>query len=347
MNKIIYLLIFTLLANIALVSAYSHLDINKVDITTGGDSLLSTTSDTGTIKAEAGQDIRVKIRLENTYSESTNNDITDVDVVATLEGIDDGSDVTDSTTTDVLAGTERSVTLSLEIPDDASADQTYYLRITADGKDNTTSQSDKKTYELEITKEKGRIEITELNVNDGDCSEDTTMHISIENSGRDSEAIDLEVTSDFGTIFTDSFDLDGIDDTDNTYSESERIDLSGIGDGTYEVTAVARYNDQEVEETTEFTVTCHRETMQQNDIYNEPEYVAPIRSAADRSFLYNTGEQPVDVVLPPQIPTFDSPKPAPQQTSTLTYVALFFANIAILVFIILLAMPLYDTYKNK
>jgi hypothetical protein len=348
MHKIIYILIVLAIANAFTVfAANSHLDIDRVEVIAGDKTILSTGSSSGTLKVDPGDELEIRVRLKNTYSESTYNDISDVRVAANIDDLG----LSDSDTTSVNAGTHRTVTLRLDIPDDAKGSQSYYLEITADGRDeNNTIQEDRATYELEVNREYSEININEFTIGDGECDSTANMRIELENNGEQDEDVELEINAGGERLYSEDFTIQSISD-DNTYTRNKHVPVSGLDDGTYTATLTVNYNDKEEKQTTEFTVTCDRvleSTYYSSDTEDRtveeatPAYTNPKR---DLSFLYTPEVQPVEVVLPPPMPRLPS-LPAPRESAFGT-VVLLLANIAILIFIVLLVIPLYEEYKEK
>jgi hypothetical protein len=150
MKKTILVVLLVFLASVLTAAAGSKLDIDNVEITSGTKTL--TTGTSGSFKVTQGDEIRIKVKLENTYSDSSDNDIEDVNVIATIRDIDDGDDIEDEVDeTYVRADGFKTVTLELDIPSDADPDQSYDLEITAKGTDaNGTVQQDDADFEIEI-----------------------------------------------------------------------------------------------------------------------------------------------------------------------------------------------------
>jgi hypothetical protein len=350
MKRLILLAVFMLILCSAGVLAESKLQISKVEITSGDNTLLSTSSASGNFDAEAGDDLKVKVRLENRFSESTHTDINDITVKATMEGL---GDTDQETALSVRADGERTVTLRFEIPDDASSYDSYYLTITASGTDeNGSLQEDEASYDVEITGgDEGELDITDLNMDDVQCDEDGTLDIKVENNGNGDEQ-DVQLTariSGIGTVWEEEFDVDA----DDTYSKSKRLDLTGLSEGTHTVTLMLEYGDnEEVEEETDFRVEgcgSGRESYDyefdeyyttetpRKEVVTEP-YRNPNR---DLSFLYKPAVQPVVLEMPPAAPMLKM-QPATQKESGFSMFVLALANIAILIFILLLVMSIYN-----
>ncbi len=334
---------------VATALADSKLQISKVEITSDDTTLLSTSSNSGNFDAEAGDDLKVKIKLENRFSESTHTDIKDIKVTATIEGLGE-SDESDSLS--IRADGERTVTFRMEIDEDTSSYESYYLVITATGVDeNGAVQEDEASYDVEITGgDEGDIEITELDMDDVECNEDGTLDIEIENEGEyDEEEVQLTARiSGLGVVWEDEIDIDA----DDTYTKSKNIDLTGLSSGTHTATLTIEYSDEEIEEETEFRVegcgSDRRSTDYEFDEYyttsrttkkevvTEP-YTNPNR---DLRFLFTPEVQPVELYMPP--PTPSVPRAPVQRESNLSIIVLLLANIALIIFIALILKSVYN-----
>jgi hypothetical protein len=153
MNKTMLVVLLVFLASILAAvanAASTKLEIDKVEITSGSSTLKTGT--TGNFKVNQGQELRIKVKLENLYSDSSDNDIEDVAVSARIRDIDDGDDLEESyDDTYMRADGYKTVTIELEIPEDADTDQSYDLEITAEGTDqNGTLQTDEAYFEIEV-----------------------------------------------------------------------------------------------------------------------------------------------------------------------------------------------------
>ncbi|MBU2561388.1 MAG: hypothetical protein KKD17_03755 [Nanoarchaeota archaeon] len=356
MHKLIYILIFTLLANaVAVMAASSHLEIDKVEITSDGSTVLSTSSSSGSFDVEPGQELSIKVILENTYDDKTDNDIEEVEVTARIEGIDDGDDISDeSDTVTVRAEGKKTIKLKLKIPKDASSYESYDLEITAVGEDqNGTEQSDEAVFDVDVEREEHQIVLERLQMSNMYCERDATIRIELQNIGEeDEEDVELKVISDqLGTVFSDTFDLPSIDDDeeDNIYSETKRLDLDGLSPGSHTLTIRVLYDDgmERIEKELDFRVEeCGRkaDTGRYEEETGEEmpldRYSNPNR---DLRFLFGPAEQEVVVQMAPQMPKAPQPpRPAALKESAFSIVVLVLANIAIILFIALLLLTLYN-----
>ncbi|MBN1544630.1 hypothetical protein JW898_04160 [Candidatus Woesearchaeota archaeon] len=264
MHKLTYLMVlFTVLLAASAIGASSRLDIDKVEILSGTKTLTSGTG--GSFKVTQGDEIRVRVKVKNTYSESSHNDIDELSVVARIRDIDDGDDIDDEIDdTYVRAYGYKTVTLELDIPDDADTDQSYNLDIIAEGTDqNGTLHTDEAHFDIEM-KEK----------EDDDDKEDGRHY----------------------------------DDAD-----------------------YYRYLDD-----------YHYRTKRQREEAEQPlgQYSNPNR---DLRYLFGSPEPEVVLQIAPQLPKAPQPpRPAAPKESAFSITVLLLANIALIVFIVLLTLTWYN-----
>jgi hypothetical protein len=344
MKRLIVLAVLAFILSSACVVAESKLQITKVEITSGGETLLSTSSASGRFNAEAGDTLRVKVRLENNFAESTHTDITGITARATIEGLGNADATDQESALSIMANGERTVTFRLEIPEDASAYESYYLVVTAAGTDeNNGAQEDEASYDIDVKRADNELDIDELDMEDVDCGEDGTLDIEVHNDGED-DLEDVQLTAridDTGTVWKDMFDID----SGETRSKSRRLDLTGISGGTHTLTVTLTHDDdKEVEEDTDFRVEgCGSERRSydyefdeyygetpRKEVITEP-YRNPNR---DLTFLFRPEAQPVELQMPP--PVLKMPREPTQKESGFSVIVLALANIAVIAFILLL-----------
>jgi hypothetical protein len=336
----------------------SHLEIDKVEITSDGSNVLSTSSSSGSFDVDPGDELRIKIRLENTYDDDTDNDIEDVRVTAFIEDIDDGDDVDDSETVDVRADGHKTLTLKLKIPKDASSYESYDLEIIAVGHDqNGTEHRDDASYDVEVDREEHELVFETLQVSDAYCDKEATLRLELQNIGEEEEFdVELKVTSnELGTLFSDTFDLPSLDDEDesNIYSKTKRLDLDGLSPGSHTLKVRVLYDDgvESLEKSLDLTVDDCGDSRQDRvvddrEIREERQTERYSNPNRDLRFLFgsegDTGETIVLNMPPPGAPAPKIPAQPVQKDSTFSMVVLVLANIALIVFVVLLVSSLLD-----
>ncbi|MBW2971540.1 hypothetical protein KY359_00760 [Candidatus Woesearchaeota archaeon] len=363
MHKLTYIMVlFVLIGAVSVMAASSKLEIDKIEITSDGETVKSTSSSSGSFDVDPGQELRIKIKLENLYDDDTDNDIDDVRVTALIEDIDDGDEIDDSETVDVRAGGTKSVTLQLKIPNDASSYESYDLEIDACGDDqNGTEHCDSANFDIDVDREEHELVFEKLQMSDVYCEREGTIRIEIHNLGEEEEEdVELKVISDgLGTLYSDRFDITSIDDDedDNIYSVTKRLDLDGIRSGTNTLRVRVEYDDglevleKEIDfraEDCETRSSTAREYEEDYDDYNDQDVERYTNRNRDLRYLFGPEEQPVVLQMPP--PTErppQPPRPAAPKESALSLFVLTLANIAVIIFIILLLLTLYNKMAEK
>ncbi len=334
--------------------AASELDIDRVEITIDGRQVLSTSSDNSNLHVDPGDELRIRVTLENTFDEDTENDIEDVKVYAFIDEIDDGDDIDDdSGRVTVRADNERSVRLRLTIPDDASSFQDYDLVIRAVGEDQDgVEHSVRMEIDIEVEREEHELVFDSLRVSDAECEEDVTFRIEITNAGEEEEEdVELTVTHPgIGTLFMDRFDLYGIDGYDHTYAKTRVLDVSGLPDGRHTLHVMVDYNfgRESISRDISFRKEgCGMTTgMAVQEYYVESSVEPYTNPRRDTTFLFADEPEVVVQMPPPGIPIPAPPKATVPRESDFSIMVLVLANIALIVFVVLLLISVYQHLKE-
>ncbi|MFH1064037.1 MAG: hypothetical protein V1729_03080 [Candidatus Woesearchaeota archaeon] len=359
MKKLIIIatLMLMLSAFFAVTVIASGLEIDSVEIEIDGRRVLSTSSDNSHLDVKPGDELRIKINLENTFDEDTENDIKDVKVYSFIDEIDDGDDINDdSERILVRADNERSVRLRLTIPDDASSFQDYDLVIRAVGEDqNGVEYTDRITIDVEVEREAHELVFDRMSVSDAACGDDVTFRVEITNAGEEEEE-DVELTvkqPGIGILFSDRFDLYGIDEYDHTYTKTRVLDVSGLPDGRHTLYVTLYYDsgrkliNREISFSKDDCGRISGKTVQESygeDIESPVEqYNNPKR---DTTFLFRDGPEVVVQMPPPGIPVPTPPKATVPRESDFSIMVLVLANIALIVFVVLLLISVYQQLKK-
>lgn len=361
LNKL--LLIFVILISIiglsGIVSAdNSKLNIEKVEVYKDGNKILGTSGNSGSINVDPGDEIILKVKLENTYSSTTDNHIEDVDVEAIIFDIDDGDDEEDSDDIDVRADRTKTVTLKLNIPDDASAYETYDLDITAEGYDqNGTEHHDSITIEVEVERKTHELVVEEFRIVNIDCNGDADLRLELENAGEEEEE-DVEIVVEsmqLGTVWRDTVDIPGVgDDDDHYYATSRRIDVAGLSSGEQRFDLEIRYNNERLTvddsvyvhmpscgTTSQVTGGAVEDVKSSNRISSEEKWEKEYQELAARRAQLEVVVQD-NTLVEPQTVSNNVVKPADNDSEgLLSTIALVLANIVVIIFIMLLARAWY------
>ncbi len=353
-TKIWILAIIAILISATAAAFDSELEIEKIEVSSLGKTILSTSSDDGNIDVEPDTELRVRVTLENTYDEDTNNDMTDVLVIAQIRGMNDDDTTDYSDRLEIRAEGKRTVTLTLKVPEEASNFQSYDLEVSAKGYDEDGKMhTDSASFELEVERDEHKLEFETFQVSDARCEERPTVRIELVNTGEtEEEDVKLRLTNPaLGTVFTDEFDLESITDYSTAeYELDKKLDIEGLPKGRHTLKAEVTYGDGKVlrQETDFFAEGCGQSSEAYKDYsYDEDDrrvFIATERynnPKRDLSFLSKPDVQPIEVdVFPEWAPK--PPRVAEAKVSILSIFALLFANIAIFIFIILLVMPLIE-----
>jgi len=290
----------------------------------------------------------VKVWIENTYDDDTDNDIDDVRVVGRIDDIDAGDDDYDSETVDVRADSKKMVTLNFDIPKDASSYESYDLEIEACGDDqNGTEHCDSAEFDIDVDRMEHELVFDSLRVGDIRCGEDLDFRVEIQNIGEQEEwDVELKVyNNELGILFQDIFDLGSISDDyeDSTYSKSKRLDADGLSAGTHTLIISLLYDNgrEDLERRLMFNVDdCNSKDEAEEKEERKREYVEVERYSnpnRDTTFLFGDQKEAVVVEMPPPgIPSASLPTGTPAKDSWFGTLVLLLGNIALIIFIVLL-----------
>ncbi|MBW2964067.1 hypothetical protein KY363_01280 [Candidatus Woesearchaeota archaeon] len=342
---------FLILAAGIASAASSKLEIDRVEIVSDGRVLISTSSSTGSIKVDPGDSLSIEIDLENLYPRSSDNEIRDIRVTAYIDDIDDGDTIDDSDETDVYSGRDRTVKLRLKIPEDASSYKNYDLVIEAEGEDeNRTVHSDSIEIELEVNRKENELVFETLQVGDADCNGNLRVKLEIQNTGEEEEKdVELSLSTERGTAWSDTFDLESINDDidgESRYSEAVTLDVDDLSPGSHYLKVQALYDNERksLDRNVLFNVDDCRATVTGSTVKEDTTY-RPVEQYSnpnrDTRFLFGN-ENTVEVQLPPPGAVTPTLPQGRTESDGLGTFVLLLANIAILIFIILLVNTLRD-----
>jgi hypothetical protein len=290
---------------------FGSAEYNKsVDIKTNAESMLEFDSvkvsiddgswdnvnngDTADDDARPGSTFGVKVKLENLFSDDTDNELSDVELTAIFNAAgEDGDDIEgDSETFDIDAG-DKSEEIELEFDDDVidwDVDAgKLSMEITASGEDeNNAIHTARFNLSINVEREKkSDFIITRLDApTSAVCGRSFTLYVDGKSIGEDSDdEVILKITSsDLGLNQEEKFEmgaydgeecdaLDGDEDCiDFNYQTS--VDVPSALSGEYTITAkVYRDNGGDVtdEEDVEINVQCSNPTSSQQDDYDYEE----------------------------------------------------------------------------
>ena len=250
------LLISVLVMLFLMSSAYAatnRLSFDDVDVKVGSRTS-SNLKNGDTIREEAkpGDSLEFRITMKNNYTSADNLRIEDITVKTTVEGIDDGDDLEEeSSTFSLSSGSTKRITLKFKVPLEVD-ESTYDVLIEADGSDrNGTSQDTQMTIRLDINKQTHDIKITKLDAVPSEvaCSrKNIKLNVGILNIGtEDEETVNLGMSnSDLGIDIKDRVTdlLAEANSVESRYSKTYTFSVSNsVEAGTYPIDLSVLYND--------------------------------------------------------------------------------------------------------
>ncbi|MBI2134421.1 hypothetical protein HYU09_00380 [Candidatus Woesearchaeota archaeon] len=177
-------------------------------------------------EAKPGSTVEFRIEVKNNFTDDKGLEIEDIEVVVTIDDIDDGDELDEEAKEfDLKAGKDKKVNLEFKIPLEVE-DDTFDVLIEVEGRDeNRTIHKVIYELELEVEKEKHEIRFTRNAVTPSEiqCSRTVQLSTAVINTGRDDEdeAV-LEVTNaELGINFRETFDLSNDPfDSDSKFSKT-------------------------------------------------------------------------------------------------------------------------------
>lgn len=263
--KKLFIFSFMLLVFLVPLALSEGLEIKSLKVYVDGDK------DSGTIDADPESEISIEFDIENTFDKLLNIEITDIEVIAVIEKIDDGDELEpedDPDVNDLDAGDDDSVELEYTIPLYVDED-TYELEIKVEGRlpNGTLVQAESVFKTIKIDKEKHNVWIRKAELYSPiiKCGRSTQLDVKIINMGTsDEDDTVLTVTNEELEISArDQFDLDRDPfDSDSRYSNSYTIVVpKEVDAGTYPISIKVTYDDggKTTEEIVELEVECEEE----------------------------------------------------------------------------------------
>lgn len=195
-------------------------------------------------EAKPDSDIELEIEVKNMFTSTENTDIEDIQIRATIEGIDDGSDLEDeSESFDLRADADKTVRFKFKVPLNVE-EGTYNIFIEADGEDeNGAAHNDEEDVDLEIEKDLHDLRIASLDLSPKEigCSRDMNANARIMNLGKeDDEDAMLEIRNDdLGLNIRSPVNVNS-DGGDNAATKNIKFSIgSSARGGTYSISANA------------------------------------------------------------------------------------------------------------
>ena len=274
-----------------------------------GDKKSGADEDGGRIKdVKPGSRVKLKIGVENLYSEETDIEINDVFAKAIIKDIDDGDDIEEeSGDVDLDPEDEETLEIEFEIPLEVE-DNDYDLELTIEGEDEKGIEYEQIIdFTLEVEKEKHELLITRASLSNTKlkCSRTTQLSFNVMNLGTDKEDVTLTIFNyELELNKQESFTLDDDPfDSESGYSNTYTIKIDKEQKaGVYPVIVRVEYNGETKEKIIDITLEdcedsaleASSETITQQESYTES---TPITTAA----VAETQKQPKSNLLTPML----------------------------------------------
>jgi hypothetical protein len=205
--------------------------------------------------AKPGDKVKFDIELENLFS--TDIEIQDIEVIVTIENIDDSDDLEEEETIDDIEdGDHDSVTLDFTIPT-LVEDGEYNIIIEVDAEDEDGNDQDIRwELTLEVKKDKHDLIIDNADLNPSlvRCNRNPTLDIEVINIGRDDEDdVSIKISNDdLGIdIEEEDIELEEGDSDDSVFEKTYRLKISDdVKSGTYPITVKTYYDGKKSDEKT-------------------------------------------------------------------------------------------------
>ena len=234
--------------------------ISDLDVKIGGESAKNL-QDGEKIPEDArpGDIVKFDIELENLFS--TDTEIQDIEVIVTIENIDDSDDLEEEETMDdIKDGDQDSVTLEFTIPT-LVEDGEYNVIIEVNAEDEYGHDQDIR-WELTLNVKKDKhdliIDNAELSPLTVGCSRNPSLDIEVINIGQeDEDDVTIKIESyELDLNIEEDIELEEGDTDDSVFEKTYRLQIDDdVMPGVYPITVTAYYDGKKSdEETVDLTV---------------------------------------------------------------------------------------------
>ncbi|MBT3836170.1 hypothetical protein HOF54_02910, partial [Candidatus Woesearchaeota archaeon] len=199
----------------------------------------------------------IEIKVQNDLDEDM------VDVTVTVEILDvDGDDLEEeSDEFDLDEGDDDTITVKFDLSNEDIEEDSYVVKITVEGEtdDEGTKHVTTFTKTVSVDREKHKviIDAASLSLSNVQCSDFTSLYVSVKNVGKnDEDDVEIRVSnSELGlSSQRTGIDLDEYSGSDNDYSATFNLNVANAKKGSYPI-AVDVYNDGDLEESKTVTLT--------------------------------------------------------------------------------------------
>ena len=322
------------------------LSIEKFDVDVSGDTDTSMSNgETIKYKAKPGDKVVISIKFKNKYSSSSDVDINNIDIQATVEEIDDGDDLEiDTTSFDLGPGDSKTVSLEFTVPQKVDS-STYTIRVNVEAEDdNNANQNTEWTSRLTVDKDSHDLKImkAEFGQSSLQCIRATTFTVNVLNIGDTEEPEGVIVISapQIGLNDRINFQFDNnIDQDDIEFSKTYPLDLKNVAPGTYKAEVSAYYSDDVLSDKSTATITVSACNDRPIQVVNESRNntAAIILEQRTNGIIQNGGSIAQEITDTQHKPLLDSKSSA---------LLLILANIAVIGIVIFLVFKFLIKPKN-
>lgn len=241
-------ILFLLVLLVVVGTVHASLEIESVKIYVDGARQNDVDQAGGSFDAPPGSEVIVKAVIKNT-NPNRDDDIEDIMLTGTIEGIDDGSDLEEESDEFDLDGgndDDQRVDLVFNIPLEVDADS-FNLVLTLEGSFNGSDLTDDVYYTLDVKKENHELRFFRSSVQPSviHCGGNLFVELGLINTGKSDEDVTLRVSSSKASFnAVEEFTLyEGAYDDDNKIVRSYNIPVDDDVTGSIPINLLATYND--------------------------------------------------------------------------------------------------------
>lgn len=266
-----------------------ELEINNIRVYLNGDRVDDADEGGGKIRdVVPGDEIKFRVEVENTFEEDI--EIKDIEVRVTIENIDDGNDVSETSNEfDLAANETEQKTETVTVPQNAKTG-TYKIIVEAYGEDeDDDDQEESVDFDLYVKGIDHEVKFTEFSITPSilTCGGSGTIIARLKNNGGYSESVILSFQSDkLGIASTTNVLLQSGQETIKTIPFS----VPSVQAGNYEINARASYTGAiEIEKViAAVTGNCKEKETNITTTGMAPVPIAKMRSTSTEEVLITT-----------------------------------------------------------
>ncbi|MBT7902290.1 hypothetical protein HN587_00365 [Candidatus Woesearchaeota archaeon] len=236
-------ILFVLILCLSSLAMASDLQVVDIEVDVDGDEDKGVSNDGGTVDIFPGAKLEIKLKLENVGDQEISN----IDLNAIIEEIDDGDDLeTDVDYGDLKTGKENTEKFYFQLPLIIDQDDTYQIIITADGKNEDKEVQELEVIiDLEVDKESHEVVFDGASLSSAEvtCGAKPQLDLRVVNIGEGDEEVQVKIFTDDSDLFFEEFTMDSdVSDPDNIYEKNLAIDTTDWKEGTYKIKSYVFFN---------------------------------------------------------------------------------------------------------